>query len=179
MINRARRKKRYLLKLQETGNKSQARRWADVASDETIKRWQQEDRVFARDCQQALDDAAAAIDAEIRRRGMEGVDELLVTPKGVVLGKDGNPVKQKKYSDSLLLAHAKAHLPHLYGDKHRVEMTGRDGGPVQVESPFERISARLLALREARVIEGRVDSEPLRIPAGERTADDPYGVADL
>ena len=179
MINRAARKKKYIVKLRENGNKAEARRYAGVVASSTIARWQSEDTRFAAMCEQAAEDARDDIDLEIRRRGMHGTDELIVTPKGVAVDKDGKPYTQKRYSDTLLALHAKAHLRHLYGDRQAVELTGRNGGAIEMESPLERIATRLLALKAAQTIEGTVDSELDRIPAPARADDDPYGVADL
>lgn len=183
--NRANRKKAYIRALLETASKVQARAAAGIRSNATIERWMREDPRFGEFVEQALEDALDAIEVEIRRRGLHGVEEIIVTPKGVAYAADGKtPLTQRKYSDSLLALSAKSLLRHKYGDRSAVELTGRDGGAIQVESPLERITGRLAALAaaksiEARTIEGRVASEPPLLVVDGRTADDPYGVHDL
>lgn len=48
--------------------------------------------------------------------------EFVTTGKGLVLDKDGTPVTQNRYSDTLLIALLKAHRPERYRDRASVDM---------------------------------------------------------
>lgn len=63
---------------------------------------------------------------EGRRRALEGVEE----PTGWYKGEPGGFVK--RYSDSLLIFLIKGAFPDIYKDRH--EHTGKNGGPIEVQS---------------------------------------------
>lgn len=63
---------------------------------------------------------------EGRRRALEGVEE----PTGWYRGEPGGFVK--RYSDSLLIFLIKGAFPDIYKDRH--EHTGKNGGPIEVQS---------------------------------------------
>ncbi len=117
----------------------------------------------------ALPDANDRIEEEIHRRAVEGVDEPLVSNGMLVyefvpvLKPDGTPVLDDKgkpkyergkqitkrvYSDALLLALAKRRIP-AYSDKGKLEVTGKDGGPVEYADVSAEIQRRLARLSEA------------------------------
>lgn len=82
-----------------------------------------------------------AIEAEMHRRGVEGVDKPIFYQ-----GKQVATIKE--YSDQVLMKMAEGHMPEKYG-RQRVEMTGRDGKDLQTPDSSE-IARRLLAtMREA------------------------------
>ncbi len=71
------------------------------------------DEEFAQAGFEALQAYRATIAAEIHRRAIEGVDEP-VYQGGQLVG------YKRRYSDALLLAHAKRHMPNDYGDKKTI-----------------------------------------------------------
>ena len=79
----------------------------------TCQRHAHRDEEFAQAGFEALQAYRATIAAEIHRRGVEGVDEP-VYQGGECVG------TKRKYSDALLLAHAKRHMPNEYGDKKTI-----------------------------------------------------------
>ncbi len=118
----------------------------------TFYRWKKSNKQFAALAAEAEEDANDTIDDEIVRRAIDGIEEPLVSMGRVVceeepmLDKEGNEVLDKngipkmrrgtqittrKYSDSLLLALAKSRMPR-YRDKQKVELTGKDEGPLDV-----------------------------------------------
>ncbi len=74
----------------------------------------------------AHQEAVEALEKEARRRALEGVEE----PTGWYKGEPGGFVK--KYSDTLLIFLLKGALPEKYKD--RFEHTGKNGGPIEVQS---------------------------------------------
>lgn len=66
------------------------------------------------------------LEREARRRAIEGVEE----PTGWYKGEPGGFVK--RYSDTLLIFLLKGALPDKYKDRH--EHTGKNGGPIEVQS---------------------------------------------
>ena len=55
--------------------------------------------------------AADALEAEARRRAVEGTQEPLVSAGRIVRDDDGRPIAVRRYSDNLLLALIKARRP--------------------------------------------------------------------
>ncbi|WP_051244128.1 hypothetical protein [Thalassobaculum salexigens] len=103
------RRAKFLKKLAETGNVSAAAR-AAKASRSRAYQLKTEDAGFAEEWSEALEMATDALDAEARRRAMDGVD----TPRfhqGQIAG------TVKKYSDSLLMFLLRAHRPDLYRER--------------------------------------------------------------
>ena len=90
----------------------------------TVYVWLETDEDFSFAYNQAKEDAKDTLRAEIYRRGKEGWDEP-VYQMGYLAG------KVRKYSDTLLIFHAKM-LMAEYRDKQQLEVTGKDGGPIQV-----------------------------------------------
>lgn len=88
----------------------------------TVWRRRQEDPEFAAACDQAIDMAADKLEAEARRRAVEGVEEP-VYQGGQLVG------TKTVYSDSLLALLLKGRRKKIFAE--RIESTGADGGPVQ------------------------------------------------
>jgi hypothetical protein len=78
--------------------------------------WLTEDPEYGDEFAAAKEDAIEALEAEVYRRGVQGVDE----PVGWYRGQAGGTVK--KYSDLLLLALLRAHAPERW--RERVEVRG-------------------------------------------------------
>ena len=89
-----------------------------------VRHW---DADFATAGDEALAEATERLEMEARRRAHDGVLEP-VFYKGDKVG------TVRKYSDTLLIFLLKAHAPEKYRDNSRVELTGRDGGPIDVRS---------------------------------------------
>lgn len=111
----AKRKGIFLAALAETGLVSHAAKAAGV-NRHRVWQWEQTDPTFRelrRDAEQAFDEA---IVAEMRRRAMEGYDEVTTEQ-----GPDGKPLKVRtvrKCSEGLLLALARARMPEMF-DRQR------------------------------------------------------------
>lgn len=79
------------------------------------------------------------IEGEIWRRGVEGIDKPIFY--------QGKPVATvKEYSDRMLELLAKGHMKDRYGDQSKVELTGKDGAPIQDSMEIARRIA--FALRQ-------------------------------
>jgi hypothetical protein len=126
----------FIAELTKDGNVSRA---AHVAGVDRSNAYQKrlKDAEFAERWENAIETAADALEAEARRRAVEGTDKG-VWHQGVQVG------TEKQYSDSLLALMLKAKRRREYGDSSKVELTGADGGPVQIEdNPLQ--SARKIA----------------------------------
>lgn len=115
----ARRDHRFLETLADSGNVSQSARVAGY-SRWAVYKWYREDSAFAAAWRDALDSALDALEAEARRRALEGVQE------GVFY--QGTRIATvTKYSDSLLMFLLKAHRPEKYKDRPAGEVAPSDG----------------------------------------------------
>lgn len=111
----------FLAHLAECGILSQAAEAAGV-DRATVWRRRQDDAEFSTACDQAIDMAADKLEAEARRRALEGVEEP-VYQGGQLIG------TKTVYSDSLLALLLKGRRKRVFAE--RIEQTGADGGPVQ------------------------------------------------
>lgn len=108
-----------------TGNLSGACQHINV-SFATIGKWRREDPVFAAAMDEAKERHKDVIEDAIHQRGIVGIDKP-VFQGGKLVG------YQREYSDSLLIAKAKAYIPEKYGDKLHIEQDTN----VKVEMPKE------------------------------------------
>jgi len=97
---------------------------------------------------------------EIRRRAIEGAVEPVFGSLGAGMG-SGEIGAKRVYSDRLLEMMAKAHLPE-YRDTRHLEVTGANGGPVEVENPdvaaaVDRFTAQIKRLAERAAAESGGD----------------------
>jgi hypothetical protein len=99
---------RFLKALAQTGNVTAA---VAVAGTSRTRAYEQRKRdpTFAAAWDEAEEIAADALEAEARRRAVEGVSEPLVSAGKLVRDDDGQPIAIRRYSDNLLLALLKAH----------------------------------------------------------------------
>ena len=88
--------------------------------------------------------------AEIRRRGVEGV--LRPVYQG---GKKVGSVRE--YDGNLLIRHAEMLDPEYRQSKINMEITGANGGPVQVEAVRSRVLGKLASMAGGKVIEGSAE----------------------
>lgn len=125
--------------LAETGI---VRRACDAVSitRQTAYNWRDDDPEFAAAWERALKIGVSALEDEAHRRAFEGTDEP-VYYNGSECG------SVRKYSDTLAIFLLKAHAPEKYRENTRMELTGANGGPVQI-SDTER-AARISAILAA------------------------------
>jgi hypothetical protein len=113
-------------------------------SRQTAYTWREDDPAFAAAWERAMKCGLTLLEDEMHRRAIEGTEEP-VFHQGEVCG------TLRKYSDTLAIFLAKSHNPEKYRDNSRMELTGADGGPVQI-SDAERASkiAAIMANAAAR-----------------------------
>lgn len=98
----------FLLSLSECGNVTQAAKDAGI-SRMTAYRHRERDAEFAEAWDDAVEEGTDALEAEARRRAMQGVEEP-VYYKGYVVG------HVQKFSDTLLIFLLKAYRPETFRD---------------------------------------------------------------
>ena len=108
------RQKAFLAAFAEHGNVLLSAQAAGI-NRVTVYRWLEHDEDFFFAYNQAKEDAKDVLRAEIYRRGKEGFDEA-VYEMGVLTK------TVRKYSDTLLIFHAKALMPE-YRDKSQIDVT--------------------------------------------------------
>jgi hypothetical protein len=114
----------------------------------TVYGWKDGSPEFAEALEKAQELGTNRLEDEAVRRALEGVDEPVF-----YLGK--HVANVKKYSDTLLMFTLKGRRPEKWKDRVSQELTGKDGGPVQVENATlsDEIARRLdrLALPAATI----------------------------
>jgi hypothetical protein len=114
---------KFLACLRRTGNVTQAAQEAGI-SRQSCYRLRDSDPEFAELWDQAEITGCDMLEAEARRRAVEGVDKP-VFYRGEQCG------TVKEYSDTLLIVLLKAHRPEKYRERH--EIVGKDGQALRVE----------------------------------------------
>lgn len=127
----------------ETGRIADACKVAGISTTYIYQRRKIDDEL-ATQMQVAYDEYRASIEAEIHRRAITGITKKLYHQGSPILDyevdEDGNPIMDddgkvitrhavlRTYSDTLLLAHARRHIPE-YNEKRQVDMkvTGLEG----------------------------------------------------
>lgn len=149
-------KRRFIEHFREYGNITLGARHVGIDRT-TVYWWQEHDEQFALAFREAELQSTEILEAEARRRGVEGVEST--TPlyhKGELL----DTIVETKYSDTLLIFLLKARNPAKYRDNSHVELTGRDGGPIDIDlSTTERLTGRIAQLA-ARIGMESVAGEP-------------------
>ena len=119
-----RRKERFLEHLAKSGNVSDSGRLAGVQRS-TLYPWKETDPHFAFLWDDALEEAADALEAEARRRAVEGYDEPITYGGKIICNPEtGSPLVRKKYSDGLMAFLLKAHRPSRFKTGHTEDQTG-------------------------------------------------------
>lgn len=110
----------------------------------TAYEWRDADPDFFRRWEEAKAIGAEALEDEAMRRAVEGCDKP-VFHQGVAVG------TIREYSDTLAIFLLKGAKPEKYRERTAMELTGANGGPVQI-SETERAAkvASLLAVAQAR-----------------------------
>lgn len=117
---------KFLHWLARTGNVTKAAEKAKVNRTHMYE-VRKSDSAFAAAWDEALEVAVERLEMEARRRAEQGVLEP-VYYQGVKVG------AVRRYSDTLLIFLLKAHRPEKYRDHASVELTGKDGGPLQAQT---------------------------------------------
>jgi hypothetical protein len=96
------------------------------------------DEAFAARWREAEAEGVEVLEQEAFRRAVQGIDKPIVF-QGVVTD------TVREYSDTLLIFLLKAKRPGVYREHFRHEVTGADGGPIEVEvaQVRERLTSRL------------------------------------
>lgn len=141
-------KQKFLDHLAKTGVVAEALAAAGIKTRPTIIRWRETDEQFAAAYNDALADAADSLEAEARRRAVEGV----VRTKVIGKGEDARVVDELHYSDSLLLALLKAKKPDEFAERTKTELTNPDGTfkPENETAAAARIAAIFEAAKKRR-----------------------------
>jgi len=113
----------FLAALSECGILSHA---SELAGIDRVSVWRrrQDDAEFAAACDRAIEMAADKLEAEARRRAIDGWEEP-VYQGGQLIG------SKTVYSDSLLALLLKGRRKSVFSD--RTELTGANGGPVKTQ----------------------------------------------
>src|SRR5262245_47497044 len=82
----------------------------------------------------ALEEAADHLQAEARRRAVDGVKKLkFYNGRPVIDPATGQQYYEHEYSDSLLMALLRGLRPHIFGDAVTHRHQGSDGPPIRQE----------------------------------------------
>ncbi|MCG3177495.1 MAG: hypothetical protein MOGMAGMI_02469 [Candidatus Omnitrophica bacterium] len=114
----------FLNALAECPNVTRAAAEADVPK-QTAYRARSTSAKFAEQWDEALRQGVDALEGEALRRAQFGTEKP-VFQGGVLVG------HVTEYSDTLMMFLLKAHNPEKFGDKQRHEVTGADGGALQL-----------------------------------------------
>ncbi|PYD61993.1 hypothetical protein CFR72_13585 [Gluconacetobacter entanii] len=107
--------------MRNAGNVTEACRLSGINRGAAYK-LRDNDPAFAAEWDEAMQIAMDSLELEAWRRGRDGYDEYVTCKDGLVYDQDGNPVLQRRYSDSLLTTLLKAHRPEKYRDRSTVDM---------------------------------------------------------
>lgn len=133
-----------------TGNISRAAQSAQI--DRTNHYDWLGDPAYAQRFEEAKREAAELLEAEARRRAVEGIEEPVIyqgelcpevatDPETGERRLTGKPLTVRKYSDTLLIFLLKGAMPDKYRENAKVEHSGANGGPVQNEMTIRFIRA--------------------------------------
>lgn len=118
----AKQRSKFIAHLAECGVVTDARIKARIPH-KTLYHWRRRFPTFAKAWEEALDRATDVLEDEAHRRAYAGVSEP-VFYKGRECG------QVQKYSDTLLIFLLKGRRPARFRENHRIEHTGKDGGPL-------------------------------------------------
>ena len=121
---RSPKKRAFLTALAHTGNITKAADIADIARSAHYQ-WLEADPVYAEAYKDAMEQAAERLEAEARRRAVEGVEEPVFYQ-----GKQCGVIQ--RYSDALLMFLLKGAMPDKYKERTSTELTGAGGKPLTV-----------------------------------------------
>jgi len=122
---RSPKKRAFLTALAHTGNVTKAADIADIARSAHYQ-WLEADPVYAAAYEDAMEQAAERLEAEAKRRAVEGVEEPVFYQ-----GKQCGVIQ--RYSDALLMFLLKGAMPDKYKERTSTELTGAGGKDLRVE----------------------------------------------
>ena len=111
--------------LSNCGNITEACRVAKVSRDWAYDK-RKADPEFAAQWEAALEVAIDSLEGEAWRRGRDGYEEYITSKDGLVLGADGRPVMQRRYSDALMVRLLQAHRPEKFTDRAKLDVSVTD-----------------------------------------------------
>ena len=88
----------------------------------TMYQMRESDPDFAEAWENAIEQATDALEQACRNRAIDGVPRYVVGKNGLILDKDGEPLTERTYSDTLAIALLKAHRRDKFGDQSKVDM---------------------------------------------------------
>ena len=147
-----RRKQLFLEALAARGNMTAAAHAAGVSRACAYLNRQNDD-TFAKAWEEAEEIAADRLEAEAWRRGVEGVEEPVISLGKVVEGADGEPLMIRRYSDTVLLALLRAHRPEKYRERNSVEIDVSEKLWERLEAARQRAIATSDVAAAPRVLE--------------------------
>lgn len=112
----------FLATLRQTGNVSESARTAGVGRT-FVYAERERDEAFAALWDDAVEDGMDTLEAEARRRGLEGWDEPVFGRVGK--DEDGRVGTVRKYSDTLLIFMLKGGRPEKYRERSDVRHSGK------------------------------------------------------
>lgn len=137
--------KAFLVAYSECGNVTEAARLANITRQSHYE-WLSEVNGYAAAFEVAREMAADRLEAEARRRAVEGVDDpVFYKGRQITVERDGKyvPVVLKKYSDALLMFLMKGASPDKYRDRATIDQTISTSGPGGLtDEQLERIAQR-------------------------------------
>ena len=133
-------KQQFVERLAATGNVTEAARSVG-RSRSGAYRVKDNDEAFSEAWDEAVGIATDALEAEARRRAVEGVQEP-VFYQGAVCG------HVVRYSDRMLELLLRGHRPEVFRDRQSVEHSGKDGGPIDVRHSDARDKLAHLIARQ-------------------------------
>ncbi len=160
------RQARFLKAFRESGNIKHSCKVAGI-NRSTYYDWKATDALFQAELAEAEKEANDTLEYAAYERAVKGVESYVVSMGKIVyeeipvLDADGNPkldkrgnpivkrgkaIKERKYSDSLLITLLKARMPEKYKERH--EHTGKNGGPIEIKRTLHRLSDDELDLLE-------------------------------
>lgn len=142
----ATRRNKFLRALEKTGNINSAAAHAGV-SRPTVYALMKRNERFAERVQMAKDKACGALEEEAVRRARDGVVKHKYYKGELIRDKDGKPVEEREYSDTLLAKLLEAAAPELYGKKSSVNVK-QDITVTTQDSAKDKL-AKLLGFDEA------------------------------
>jgi len=117
------------------------------------------DQEFAEAWEAAIEDGTQVLENEAVRRALEGWDEDVYDGEGAVVR------RTRRYNPALLIFLLKARRPEVYRDQvARVEVTGANGGPVEIDGFQPTSIASVVALARELGLVDVVDGEAVEAP---------------
>lgn len=158
----------YLVALARCGRKFKAMEAVPV-NYISVRRWR-EQPVFKELETLAIDLWVEALEERVDARAFEGVLEPVIGRVGK--DQDGIITHVRRYSDQLALARLRALAPERYAERRKTELSGPDGGPIQLQPVVNRLRDKLLqrAQRMKELINAQA-LEDSQVPVGERRHD--------